>query len=122
MRRVELYGPDHLQEWARLGGIATRNRYGNEFFREIRNKRTRYKKGYITQKTKARKRKEALQHLKTEKNWAIAELWKLSGPGVENLENFDHFCLGRIRVAKRSQHDAFYSLALSVDWTKRMLV
>jgi hypothetical protein len=76
MRRAEFYGPDHLREWARLGGIATRNRYGNGFFREIRKKRTHYKKGYITQKTKAHIRKEALQHLKAEKNWAIAELWK----------------------------------------------
>ncbi len=31
---------------AREGGIATRNRYGNEFFRQIRKKRRYYRKGY----------------------------------------------------------------------------
>ena len=41
---------------AREGGIATRNRYGNEFFRQIRKKRRYYRKGYITRKTKERLR------------------------------------------------------------------
>jgi hypothetical protein len=76
MRRAEFYSPEHLREWGRLGGIATRTRHGNEFFREIRKKRTYYFKGYMTRKTKQRLRAEALQHVKTEKNWAIAELWK----------------------------------------------
>jgi hypothetical protein len=40
----------------RQGGIATRNRYGNDFFREIGKKRRYYLKGYITRKTKERLR------------------------------------------------------------------
>jgi len=58
------------------GGIATRNRYGNEFFRQIRKRHRYYRKGYITRKTKERLREKAIQHVRTEKNWAIAELWK----------------------------------------------
>jgi hypothetical protein len=58
--RAELYAAEHRREWGRFGGQATRNRYGSEFFREIRKNRKFYKKGYITQKTKARLREEAL--------------------------------------------------------------
>ena len=53
MRRAECYSVESLQVMARLGGIATRNRYGNEFFRKIRKKRWGYPKGYVTKKTRA---------------------------------------------------------------------
>ncbi len=75
-RRAQLYGAESRQAMAREGGIATRNRYGNEFFRQIRKKRRYYRKGYITRKTKERLREEAIQHVKAEKNWAIAALWR----------------------------------------------
>ena len=43
--RAERHDPERRKEWARLGGIATRTRYGNEFFREIRKKRKVFSKG-----------------------------------------------------------------------------
>ena len=61
---------------AREGGIATRNRYGSDFFREIRKRRKSYPKGYITKKTKQRIREDAIQHMKTEENWALKHLWR----------------------------------------------
>ena len=76
MRRAEFYSPEHLREWARMGGIATRTRHGNEFFREIRKLRKYYLKGYLTQKTKDRLREQAIHRAKTEPNWAIAALWR----------------------------------------------
>jgi hypothetical protein len=75
MRRAERYSSSCLQAMARAGGIATRTRHGNEFFREIRKMRTHYLQGYITRKTKDLLRQEALQHAKTEKDWGIASLW-----------------------------------------------
>jgi hypothetical protein len=74
--RAALYSREHLTEWARLGGVATQSQHGNEFFKEIRKKRTQYAKGYLTRKTKARLREQAVHNAKTEKNWAIAALWK----------------------------------------------
>lgn len=80
--RAELYGEDHRREWGRLGGIATRNRYGREFFRRIRQGRFTYKEpGYITKKTKIRLRKEALENLKNEENWGIRALWRATARG-----------------------------------------
>ena len=73
-RRAELFYPECRQAMAREGGIATRNRYGNEFFREIRKKRRYYAKGYITKKTKQRIREDALQNAKTAP-WPLKELW-----------------------------------------------
>ena len=54
IRRAEYYSQACLQAMAREGGIATRNRYGSQFYREIRKKRKYYPKGYITKKTKER--------------------------------------------------------------------
>jgi hypothetical protein len=54
MRRAQRYSAKSLQAMAREGGIATRNRCGNEFFREIRKKRKPYLKGYVTKKTEER--------------------------------------------------------------------
>ena len=56
--------------------MATRARHGTEFFREIRKMREYYPKGYMTRKTKARLREEALQQAKTSPTFAIAELWR----------------------------------------------
>jgi hypothetical protein len=75
-RRAELYGPDWLSEWGRLGGIVTRTRYGNEFYRKIRAKRKSYKKGYQIQKTKKRWQKECESFASKERNVGIAELWR----------------------------------------------
>jgi hypothetical protein len=55
MARAEAYPFEHLRKWGRLGGIATRNRYGNEFYREIRKKRKHHLKHYVTQKTKQKR-------------------------------------------------------------------
>jgi hypothetical protein len=74
-RRAELYGEKCRQAMARQGGIATRNRYGNQFFREIRKKRRHYLKGYITAKTKERIREDALQKAQSEPNWGLRSLW-----------------------------------------------
>jgi hypothetical protein len=54
--RAELHERERLKEWARLGGIATRTRYGNDFFRKIRKLRRPYLKGYLTRTTKERLR------------------------------------------------------------------
>src|SRR5579864_1502665 len=75
-RRAELFLPKCRQAMAREGGIATRNRYGSDFFREIRKRRKSYPKGYITKKTKQRIREDAIQHMKTEENWALKHLWR----------------------------------------------
>lgn len=75
IRRAEYFSPESLQAMARQGGIATRARYGTEFYGAIRKFRTCYPKGYLTHKTKQRLQKEALQHAKKEKDWAIASLW-----------------------------------------------
>ena len=76
IRRAEYYSPACLQAMARAGGIATRNRYGSEFYREIRKKRKYYQKGYITKRTKERIRQWALREAKAERNWGIAALWQ----------------------------------------------
>src|ERR1700740_869108 len=73
-RRAELYGEKCRQAMAREGGIATRNRYGNDFFREIRKRRSHYLKVHITRKTKERIRQEALRNEKTA-HWAIKAMW-----------------------------------------------
>jgi hypothetical protein len=76
LARAELYGPEKLSEWARRGGIATRKRYGSDYYRRIRKLRKSYRKGYQTQKTRERQR-ETMQHLAaTEPNPEIAALWK----------------------------------------------
>jgi hypothetical protein len=75
-RRAELFYPECRQAMAREGGIATRNRYGSDFFREIRKRRKSYPKGYITKKTKQRILNDAIQHMKTEENWALKHLWR----------------------------------------------
>jgi hypothetical protein len=81
LARAARYSPEHFREWGRIGGIETRTRYGNKFYREIRKKRTYYKKGYLTKKTKLRLRKKyerlAIKASK-EQNPAIAGLWKAS--------------------------------------------
>jgi hypothetical protein len=74
-RRAELYSAKCRQAMARQSGIATRNRYGSEFFREIRNKRRHYLKGYITKKTKRRIFENAVQNAQSEPNWGIRALW-----------------------------------------------
>jgi hypothetical protein len=74
--RASLYSPEHFREWGRLGGKATRERHGTEFFREIRKMREYYPKGYMTRKTKARIRENALRQAKTAPNAAFAELWR----------------------------------------------
>jgi len=75
MRRAELYSPESLQDMARLGGISTRNRYGNEFYREIRRLRKYYLKNYVTQKTKQKWRHMVVDLYKAESNpyvrWAM---------------------------------------------------
>jgi hypothetical protein len=76
-RRAELFYPECHQARAREGGIATRNRYGNEFFREIRKKRRYYRKGYTNIRTRRRIRDEALQKAKREQNPIVKYLWPL---------------------------------------------
>jgi hypothetical protein len=57
--RAERHSPEQLREWARIGGIATRERHGLEFFRGIRKLRRHYKKGYLQHKTKKRLERQA---------------------------------------------------------------
>jgi hypothetical protein len=75
MRRAKFYSPEHLREWARLGGIATRARHGNGFFREIRKLRKYYLKGYVTRKTKQKMHQMMVDMYKAESNpfarWAM---------------------------------------------------
>jgi hypothetical protein len=59
--RAECHSPKQLREWARLGGIATRERHGLKFFRGIRKLRLHYKKGYLQHKTKKRLKRQADQ-------------------------------------------------------------
>lgn len=66
--RAEFYSPEHLREWARLGGIATRTRHGNEFFREIRKLRMYYLKGYVTRKTRQKMHQMIVDMYKAESN------------------------------------------------------
>src|SRR5437870_2081803 len=54
VKRGKLYSPEQRSNWARKGGIATRARHGNDFYREIRKSRKRYRTGYLTRKTKGR--------------------------------------------------------------------
>jgi hypothetical protein len=77
IRRATYYSPACLQAMARAGGIATRDRYGSEFYREIRKKRKHYLKGYITKKTKERLREWAIREAKAEKNPALAAIWRV---------------------------------------------
>jgi hypothetical protein len=79
LTRAARYSPEHLREWARLGGIETRTRYGKKFYGQIRKKRKYYKKGYLTRKTKLRWRKKCERlagEASKERNSAIAGLWK----------------------------------------------
>jgi hypothetical protein len=75
MRRAEFYSPEHLREWGRLGGIATRTRHGNEFFREIRKLRKFYIRGYVTRKTKQKMHQMMVDMSNAESNpfsrWAM---------------------------------------------------
>jgi len=92
MRRAEFYSPEHLREWARLGGIATRTRHGNEFFREIRKLRKYYLKGYITRKTKQKMLQMMVDMYKSESNsfarWAM-QLYLESGQLLSNRRSTD---------------------------------
>jgi hypothetical protein len=54
--RAELHRPERRKEWARLGGIATRTRHGNDFYREIRKLRKYYPKECLTRKAEERLR------------------------------------------------------------------
>jgi hypothetical protein len=75
MRRAEFYSPEHLREWGRLGGITTRMRHGNEFFRKIRKLRKFYLKGYVTRKTKQKMHQMMVDMYRAESNpfarWAM---------------------------------------------------
>ena len=83
IRRAAYYGKACLQAMAREGGIATRNRYGSQFYREIRKLRTTYSKGYITKKTKERLRQWAIREANAEKNPALAAIWRVQATAWE---------------------------------------
>ncbi len=86
LARAERYTPECFREWGRLGGIETRTRYGKKFYREIREKRKYYKKGYLTRKTKMRWRKKCEREARKEHNPAIAGLW---GVAAKEFAHFD---------------------------------
>jgi hypothetical protein len=78
LARRALSSAEQRSNWARKGGIATRARYGNAFYREIRKLRKRYRTGYLTRKTKERI-SEAFQrsvNKQLEDNPQMASLWK----------------------------------------------
>ena len=83
IRRANYYSKACLQAMARAGGIATRNRYGSEFYRQIRKLRKTYWTGYTTKKTKERLRQWALREAKTEKNPALAAIWRVQATAWE---------------------------------------
>lgn len=56
LARAKLHRPEELTTWARAGGHATRERYGKDYYREIRKLRTEYRKGYVNRKTKEKQR------------------------------------------------------------------
>jgi hypothetical protein len=57
--RAERHSPKQLRKWARLGGIATRDRHGLKFYRKIRKRRSHYKTGYLQHKAKKRLDRQA---------------------------------------------------------------
>ena len=83
IRRATYYSPACLQTMAREGGIATRNRYGSEFYRAIRKLRKTYYKGYITKRTKERLRQWAMREAKEEKSPALAAIWQAEAKSWE---------------------------------------
>src|SRR5215470_3039976 len=78
LARRALYGAQQCSEWVLQGGMATRERYGKDYYSEIRKLRKRYRKGYVTRKTKERLlesfKREAIKE--TQQNSAVALLWK----------------------------------------------
>lgn len=68
MRRAQLFNPECLQAMAREGGVATRERHGSQFFKEIRKRRKSYRKGYLTQKTKEKLHQMVVDMYKAESN------------------------------------------------------
>lgn len=77
LARAASYSAEQRSEWARKGGIATRARYGNDFYRKIRTLRKTYRKGYLTRKTKHRLR-EAFKQISSVgmEDPHVASLWK----------------------------------------------
>ncbi len=78
LARAARYSAEERSEWARRGGKATQECYGNDFYRAIRKLRKEYRKGYQTQRTKERQRKTFETLAKTEPNPALAALLKFS--------------------------------------------
>jgi len=54
LARARKHDSADLTLWARMGGTATRDRHGADFYSKIRKYRTHYGKGYLTRKTKER--------------------------------------------------------------------
>jgi general stress protein YciG len=81
--RASLYSAEQRTDWARKGGIATRARYGNDYYREIRKLRKRYRKGYLTRKTKVRL-KESFERLADEDSM-LAPLWNFLAKKASTL-------------------------------------
>ena len=76
VKRGALYSAEQRSNWARKGGIATQARYGNDFYREIRKLRKRYRKGYLMQKTKERLRETFERLASDEAGSGLASLWE----------------------------------------------
>src|SRR5262249_36275164 len=79
LARAALYSVRRRSEWARQGGMATRGRHGKYYYSEIRKLRKRYRKGYVTRKTKER----LIESFKCETSKETQE-----NPGIVSLSNF----------------------------------
>jgi hypothetical protein len=74
--RAERHSAEERSEWARRGGKATQEHYGNEFYRKIRKLRKTYRKDYQTKKTKERQRKTFRKLLNSDPDSPLAAIWK----------------------------------------------
>ena len=82
--RLDKYGSEQRAEWARRGGMATKTRYGKEFYRMIRKRRRDYTKGSMDRRSKQRIWEECEREARATGNPAIAGLWRALAKGCES--------------------------------------
>ena len=105
LKRGKLYSAEQRSNWARKGGIATRSRYGNDFYQEIRKLRKRYRKGYLTRKTKERLGETFKRRAEDEAYSGVGALWNFLA-NKSNTLTYPANCLlddaiGRSRTRSR---------------------
>jgi hypothetical protein len=78
LARAALYSHTHFREWGRLGGIETWCRYGNKFYREIRQKRKYYRKGYLSRKTIMRMLRKCEREARKARGLPSGLVWEIA--------------------------------------------